>query len=222
MSTLSPWFAEYYPSANRIERMSKEDEMTSALIGVSEPQDDSLIDNVERTIHPEAHYNHYGTRGVVDLYVRNQSFADGQIMNEADLIYEVKADAAVREATGANQIIRQFNKHREYFYKDDSTRKPSDLHFELVFVPSELTIRHVIDNYELYKAASKREFHDGEWMSSMILFRTPNREDDTPIHPMTKTNDFSDPIEMLEKGFPNEDSHCGREVRKYLESIYNS
>lgn len=129
-----------------------EDDLTEAIIEYH--KDRHLIE----TIEPEAFYNDYGMRGYPDLYVQFNRPADGLI--ESHLI-EVKSEYAVKSATGANEIIRQFNKMRRHFYEDNDRPVPFPqfeweevvLVFELAFIPSEYTLLHLLDNREMYNEA---------------------------------------------------------------------
>lgn len=90
-----------------------EDEVTNALIQWHKSSAREAIEagdtDADVEILPEAHYNHYGNRGVVDLYAIMGGW-NGHV-------YEIKSETAVRNATGANEVIRQFNRMREYFSK---------------------------------------------------------------------------------------------------------
>ena len=135
--------------------MSKEDQMVQSLIENSKSYKGSLYTEVE--VEPEAHYNHYGNRGVADLFVRSKEEGGNNEVYYSDGVYEIKSEAAVRSSTGANEIIRQFNKMRKYFYKDDSRSLPDDCHFELTFIPTEITVQHMVDNLSLYQSSQKKK-----------------------------------------------------------------
>jgi hypothetical protein len=132
--------------------MSKEDNMTETLI---EWATESSLESDDREfsyeVEPEAHYNYYGDRGVADLYIREIEDMDDGRTFYYDKLYEIKSEAAVKSATGANEVIRQFNKMRKYFYKDESRTVPTDVHFELLFLPTEVTIEHLSKNMTLYQ-----------------------------------------------------------------------
>lgn len=86
---------------------------------------------------PEVHYNNYGDRGVVDLFT------------DSKIAIELKSESAVRNSTGANEIIRQFNKMKQNF--DDG----SDHHaavYDLYFSPSEYNLHHLVKNAEIYNS----------------------------------------------------------------------
>lgn len=113
--------------------------------------------------HPEEHYNYYGDRGVVDLYVKipvprsNKDRSLGR-RSSRDILYEVKSDAAVGSSTGANEIIRQFNRMRTYFYKDPDKVPPRSYAMRLLFVVSETTIRHVVENLGMYIETTNKDY----------------------------------------------------------------
>ncbi|MFP9062541.1 hypothetical protein ACLI4R_18745, partial [Natrialbaceae archaeon A-chndr2] len=108
------------------------------------------------SIFPEAHYNHYGDRGVVDLYIEQSTTYGGK----EGIVLELKSEAAVRESTGANEIIRQFNRMREYFFKGSSHDPPESIIFELCFVPTEYNIRHIYENLDLYYSSVEQRLTD--------------------------------------------------------------
>lgn len=115
--------------------------------------------------YPEAHYNHYGTRGYVDAY-----FGVG---NWSATVLEVKSASAVNESTGANEILRQYNKMQEAFFKGTDYTPPSkSLQYELCFTASPQNIGHVVDNKDLYRsAASQLQDHRTERVMNIITIR---------------------------------------------------
>lgn len=204
--------------------MVSEDEMVSWLIGFSEPSemDRKDFDDIQYTATPEAHYNHYGDRGAVDLFTRMKGVENDRVYRK-DRIYEVKSDYAVRQATGANEIIRQFNKHRKYFYEGSDTKEPNEANFELIFIPSETTVKHVLENAELYAAAEQQNFNDHDFWSERIFFRSPGTDDYTPF-PVSMGNDrievgdFRTPESMMEDS-PFEGTVTGDEVLGIVEKV---
>lgn len=95
----------------------------------------------------EVHYNHYGTRGVVDLVSVNVA-SDG---SSHTIIRELKADHAVRESTGANEILRQFKKQIGYF--EDGCEEEillESVQHVLTFKASLETVQHVKENLSMY------------------------------------------------------------------------
>jgi hypothetical protein len=105
----------------------------------------------------EVPYNHYGTRGVVDFVgVENPDDERGRYITAI----EYKSESAVNEATGANEIIRQFTRQVEYFdSRDDFGGYQDNIHHVLSFYLTEANIKHVEENKELY--GTLRENYDG-------------------------------------------------------------
>jgi len=128
--------------------MSKEDQLVNWLIESHDGGDYEV----------EVPYNHYGDRGVVDLVLN-----DGAYTQHADMVraIEVKSPEAVRNATGANEIIRQFKRQKTYFQKG-SSYKPGKykVTHHLVFVATPETRKHVENNREMYSNVGR------------VLFRT--------------------------------------------------
>lgn len=171
-----------------------EDDLVNALIRGYE--------NAEfvHVIEPEAEYDDDGMRGFPDLHVVVEWLDEGIIVSE---LIEVKSEYAVRSATGANEIIRQFNKMRRHFYDGNGRVVPmrqfewQDLYlgFELAFIPSMKNLVHLIENKEMYNYAIQNSqgnisrlprdqnmvpgFHNEFGVS--ITFRHP----DQPDRPMT-------------------------------------
>jgi len=107
---------------------------------------------------PEAHYNHYGDRGVVDLHVRLGQITEFTTETTHEYVYEVKSESALHQSTGANEIIRQFKRHCAYFYQDPDRNCKAPIgkdglgvSFELVFEPTQAVLEHVRDNWVLYQ-----------------------------------------------------------------------
>jgi len=122
--------------------------------------------------HPEAHYNHYGDRGAVDLWSR-EYYEQSMV----DTVYEVKSDAAIREATGANEILRQWNRSREYFYKHESRVPPRRVQFVLQFMPTALSLNHLAENVEMYAAAQNKTLcTDVKESAAQVFIRDPEGE----------------------------------------------
>lgn len=89
-------------------------------------------------VSPEVHYNNYGTRGVVDLY-----------QHAGKIAYELKSENAVKSVSGANAIVRQYNKMRENF--NDGSNHTAD-YFDLLFAPSKHNLFHLINNASIYNS----------------------------------------------------------------------
>jgi len=181
----------------------KEDKLIPALIDLNEPRQfeiDEADDGVDYVSKPEVHYNHYGTRGCVDLLNRKKYSINGKPRVE-DALYEIKSDSAVEQATGANEIIRQYNKMRTYFYKSNPVKNLIMPKFELVFIPTKKTVAHVIENAELYEAASSHTVNEGmDLPTETIAFRTPNKNDHAPVsvYRSSAHPGFSEPFELME------------------------
>ena len=119
---------------------TSEDDVVSSLIEVHQSS------NGEASIYPEKHYNHYGDRGVVDLFVELET-THGETRQ---WLYEIKSEAALRDATGANEVLRQFNRMREFFFKGTDHEPGSQVFYQLIIVPTVHTLRHISDNFAIY------------------------------------------------------------------------
>lgn len=138
-----------------------EDDLVTALL----EQDRWNREGVEAI--PEAHFNHYGDRGVVDLVRIDE--ARGEIT-----LREIKSASAIKNhETGANSIIRQFNKMRKYFFKDDSWVPPlrdeerkygsiekSTVNFHIEFIACSYCIQHIVENASIYEQCVKNQVFD--------------------------------------------------------------
>lgn len=107
-------------------------------------------------IRLEEPYDHYGNRGSVDVYARVHDPAP------VDYLVELKADAALRHATGANEVLRQYRRMTRYFYKDDEhsirvklARDGPGVHALLLFAPTEACVRHVREHRALYESVEE-------------------------------------------------------------------
>lgn len=119
----------------------------------------------------EVHYNHYGSRGVVDLVIEEyndpsqdelQAWANShelpiEIAHQAlgstvVSVVELKSHSAIKSCTGANEITRQFNSHREYFVKGtDDYNTSQKMFYWLIFVCDEKCHQHLSQNRAIYK-----------------------------------------------------------------------
>ena len=124
---------------------------------------------------PEVHYNHYGDRGVVDL-IQTDTYNREKTLR----VYELKCEPAIENSTGANEILRQFNRHRTYFFKgsDYKATDYSTVTFELTFAATQACYEHVRDNWAQYKHVSANR--DGR-VQTDLLFRTDKL--DVPLIP---------------------------------------
>lgn len=180
--------------------MSKEDELVNSLIQYHRNRtpigEDAQF--VEKQFTPEAHYDHYGNRGAADLHARMKS-KEGIHTYTEDYLYEFKGAAAIRASTGANEIIRQFNRMRNYFYKDESISRPDRVHCELTFTIEPETVAHVINNYEMYNSIHATDVMSTRSMEAgdqAVLFRTPGV--DEPAHISLGKVSLSNPREYAD------------------------
>jgi len=172
--------------------------------------------NIELNVHPESSYNHYGTRGFVDLYFERK-YPSGY--SEA-YVYELKSESAVKQATGANEIIRQFNKMREYFFKGSSHSLPKSITFELCFTPTEYNIRHISENIEMYHSSVEQRLLESyhERINRIVTSRPPNVDDITPIifanpsFTLLKEDNFCDYVEGANHIIHNEHKELIKEI----------
>jgi len=115
--------------------MSQEDELAAAMIEQKQAEGFNC--------YVEQHYNHYGTRGVVDLVLEHDNHVE---------LCELKSDAAIKEATGANEIIRQAKRHAEYYFKDKSHPGVAAKFNRIYFYITAQSLNHVRENIGLYEA----------------------------------------------------------------------
>lgn len=130
-----------------------EDDLTRGLIQLYQDRDFNQI------IEPEAHFNHYGNKGWPDLYAVFERPTERLIEHH---IIEVNSESAVKSATGANQIVRQFKTMLKYFFKDEQNIADIPTNdwemvfvFELTFIPTEYNILHIFDNIQIYHEVFK-------------------------------------------------------------------
>jgi len=141
-------------------RTVTEDDLTNAIIRYYHEDNFSTVHSVE----PEANFN-ADLSGYPDLYLIVQEGLHHEFQTHK--IIEVKSEPAVKRATGANEIIRQFNKYRRYFFEDDyrgahpvAEWEEIVLQFELCFVPTEYNILHLYDNRAMYAETFKKRMWD--------------------------------------------------------------
>ncbi len=168
--------------------MTNEDQLTSRLVEHYEQYHDYET-------HIERHYNHYGDRGIVDLVATE----DG---TDAIHLYEIKSTAAIEAATGANEIIRQFNRMRRYFFRDEST--PMDVghvQFELCFLPTYECYRHVERNADLYRSAVRSDVDTGlnglqtHETAAQVTMRPYDKDQVTPAILFSDSVDYRETID---------------------------
>ncbi|ADQ69386.1 hypothetical protein G3I44_06615 [Halogeometricum borinquense] len=127
----------------------REDELATAVV---EHFETAFEDSEVRLEEP---YDHYGNRGSVDVYARTRD------PERVDYLVELKADPAVRIASGANEILRQYRRMERYFYKDDEhvirrklARDGPGVHFLLLFAPTVACVEHVGEHRKLYESVT--------------------------------------------------------------------
>ena len=126
-----------------------------------------LVEHYEATgdasaVRLEEPYDADGREGVVDLFVRTRT------PEPVDRVIELKADAAVRRATGANEILRQYRRMERYFHADDRHalrpklgRTEPGARYLLCFAPTSTCVHHVATNRTLYGSVDP-ETHAGD------------------------------------------------------------
>ncbi|MFC7187448.1 hypothetical protein [Halorubrum yunnanense] len=102
-------------------------------------------------IRLEEPYDADGRRGVADVYVRLRT------PERVDRVMELKADAAVRRATGANEVLRQYRRMERYFHADERHavrpklgRTDPGARYLLLFAPTPTCVHHVATHRSLY------------------------------------------------------------------------
>ncbi|MFC4541251.1 hypothetical protein ACFO5R_04855 [Halosolutus amylolyticus] len=161
-----------------------EDELANSII--DEHRQLSEIMEYDFDAYPEAHYNHYGNRGVADLYIVEES---DDRPNANGFVYELKSEYAVRQATGANEIIRQFNKMREFFFDGSSHDHPTNLvRFTLGFAGTEYNLRHIYENQEMYAATVKNSYNSVDGVESESVIQLNDPETLAPVVVLGRAN----------------------------------
>jgi hypothetical protein len=107
--------------------------------------------DADADIRLEEPYDADGRRGLVDVYVRTRT------PELVDRVVELKSDAAVRRATGANEVLRQYRRTERYFYGDERhairpklSRTEPGVRFLLLFAPTPTCVHHVATHRSLY------------------------------------------------------------------------
>lgn len=127
---------------------------------------------IRHQFQPEVGYNDYGDKGVVDLVIESFIYKDEiyrkpvyqwlkerpRINRHTDsieelMIVEVKSEYAISEATGANEILRQFRKHQDHFFKGSDYKKSgwNSTQFVLAIAQTPKTKKHVANNWRMYE-----------------------------------------------------------------------
>lgn len=143
----------------------REDELATAVVDHVE----AAFDDPE--IRLEEPYNHYGTRGAVDVYARSAP------PERVTYLAELKADPAVRMASGANEILRQYRRMERYFFRDDAHdlrprlgRNDPGLQLLLLFAPTERCVEHVFQHRSLYASVDPELSVDGVSAARKVAF----------------------------------------------------
>ena len=125
----------------------REDELAAPVVTHFRARHDAV------TVALEEPYDHYGNRGQLDVYVRVRDSP------RVDHLIELKADAAVRRATGANEVLRQFRRTEQYFYpgSDRAVRRRlgrtvPGVRLLLLFAPTVACVEHVAAHASLYES----------------------------------------------------------------------
>ena len=123
----------------------REDELATRVVDHYAAVHDDPVVRVEEP------YDADGRRGVVDVYVRLRA------PERVDHVLELKSDAAVRRATGANEVLRQYRRMERYFHADDAhaispklRRTGPGARFLLCFAPTPTCVYHVATHRTLY------------------------------------------------------------------------
>jgi hypothetical protein len=122
-------------------------------------EDDVLMGLLEQTetqykeVELEQRYNDYGDRGAVDVVITDSA-------KKAAWVIEIKSDAAIESVTGANEIIRQFKKHKDCFFdgadKDYNARR-NRRNYQLIFAATDACWQHLEQNRSLYERLAAKE-----------------------------------------------------------------
>ncbi|OYR39688.1 hypothetical protein DJ82_09320 [Halorubrum sp. Ib24] len=123
----------------------REDELATAVVDHYAAAHDDL------EVRLEEPYDAEGRRGVVDAYVRLRT------PERVDHVIELKGDAAVRRATGANEVLRQYRRMERYFHADERHairpklgRTEPGARYLLCFAPTPTCVHHVATHRSLY------------------------------------------------------------------------
>jgi len=176
--------------------------LTNAIIENPRPEDETSA--ADAIFHPEAHYTHYGKRGSADLYIYIDNYVGAPTYGN---LIEIKSESAVRNVTGANAIIRQFNRMREFFFLDESWDTPNIVSYELCFLPSIYNLRHLYSNEAMYVSAmsqnrDRTDSPDDSFLDSCpidsdevqvrstLTLRSPIAGDPSPVDLITNNHNY--------------------------------
>ncbi|MDL0122825.1 hypothetical protein [Halobacterium salinarum] len=134
----------------QFDKFVPESELTNAVIKSRSNQPDPVF-------IPEKHYADYGKRGSVDLFAQDVHLDEDIPSSCRTYVIEMKSGGAIKNVTGPNEIIQQFNKMREHFFSgidsDNFEATGDSVKFELAFTPSKKCIRHILDFDAMYRSA---------------------------------------------------------------------
>lgn len=154
----------------------REDEMATRVVGHYA----AIHDDPE--IRLEEPYDADGRRGVVDVYVSLRT------PERVDHVIELKADAAVRRATGANEVLRQYRRMERYFHADASHalrpklgRTEAGARFLLCFAPTPTCVHHVATHRSLYGSVDEAARVDDVPAIRTVAFLTGLDSDPTDL-----------------------------------------
>lgn len=162
---------------SQFDQRSREDLLCEKQIDFEKRSQENEPDSDDTTLEIELEkpYNHYGSRGVADLFVRSRDSAGV----EWDGVYEMKSDAAINESTGANEILRQFHRMCRYFYDGVEEGFPRSslsvrgrVGFELCFDATPRTYQHILDNNKLYQEINQPTVRGRAKGSSSVTIRS--------------------------------------------------
>ena len=151
----------------RVRRDMREDDLATRVV------DHYAAAHDDPAVRLEEPYDAEGRRGVVDVYVRRRT------PEPVDAVIELKSDAAVRRATGANEVLRQFRRMERYFHADDAHRLEPKLgrdgpaaRYLLLFGPTPTCVHHVATNRTLYGSVDTAGSAGSVTTESVVAFLT--------------------------------------------------
>nr|WP_176705248.1 hypothetical protein [Halobacterium sp. GN101] len=176
----------------------------------------------------EVPYNEYGSRGFADaVFAWEPRGADEQQFYE---IVEVKSETAIREATGANEIIRQVQKMAAYFIdgQEDDIVDTEHHRFRLDIIDTEFNRKHLLDNYQLYQSIHDENLELTPGISVNLVSQEGQKktslhnlkewiEDDSELPLDLRNPNRPSPISLLdERKEPEDEVFCHRHGRQKL------
>lgn len=154
----------------------REDELATRVV------DHYVAAHDDPEVRLEEPYDADGRRGVVDAYVRLQT------PERVDRVIELKGDAAVRRATGANEVLRQYRRMERYFHADERHalrpklgRTEPGARFLLLFAPTPTCVHHVATHRSLYGSVDAATRVDDVPAARTVAFLTGLDGDPTDL-----------------------------------------